>query len=120
MQKTLTDTKAINAFIDKAEEEGSKKDANDLIYIIGAVRAYDPQDLGNIKASVYALNFTDDQLNPYYLHILEDNITKVKHGKAFVQQGTAETFGHLTFLHPELWANQVMNFKEYVDSNQNK
>jgi homoserine O-acetyltransferase len=118
MQATVTDVSKAGHFIEVAEEEGSKKDANDLIYVIDAVRDYDPQSkLGDITASLYSLNFTDDQLNPYYLHIAEDNITKVKNGKAVTQQGNAHTFGHLTIAHPELWQDQATNFIQFVEAN---
>ena len=52
----------------------------------------------------YALNFADDEFNPAELHVLEEFMPRVRKGRFIVQPGSAESFGHLTMAHPELWS----------------
>ncbi|MBX3719440.1 MAG: alpha/beta fold hydrolase [Parachlamydiales bacterium] len=116
LEKTIPDLAAALNFIDLAKAEAGKMDANDLIYVLEASADYKPEDrLGSIQAKVYALDFSDDQLDPAELGTLKDLIKRVKHGKAVIQPGTPDSFGHLTMAHPELWANHVASFIEYVD-----
>jgi hypothetical protein len=66
--------------------------------------------LAVIKTKVYALNFADDEFNPAELHVLEELIPKVHGGRFIIQPGSAESFGHLTMAHPELWSEHVAEF----------
>jgi homoserine O-acetyltransferase len=117
LQKTITDVSAAQQFIQEAEHESENKDANDLIYVLDASTDYNPEpDLDKITTPLFALNFSDDELNPAYLHILEDNIKKVKHGKAITQKGTVYSLGHATGSHPEFWSTRVTEFIDFVNS----
>ena len=58
----------------------------------------------------WALNFADDEFNPAELHVLEEFMPRVRKGRFIVQPGSAESFGHLTMAHPELWSEQVAEF----------
>jgi homoserine O-acetyltransferase len=35
---------------------------------------------------------------------------KVREGRFIIQPGSAESFGHLTMAHPELWSEHVAEF----------
>lgn len=86
------------------------------MYVIEASADYKPEDkLESIQAKVYALDFSDDQLDPPELGTLKDLIKRVKRGKAIIQPGTPDSFGHLTMAHPELWAEHVREFVQFVD-----
>ena len=118
LEKIVNDTSAAQSFIQKAMKEINKKDANDLIYVLDASRDYNPEPkLETIQAKVFALDFTDDQLDPIQLHVLKDLIKRVKNGRAVIQPGTSESYGHLTMAHPELWADQVADFLLFLRIN---
>lgn len=111
LANVIKDESEAASFIQDAANEASKKDANDLVYVLAASKDYDPEpSLGNIRTKVIALNFTDDQLNPDELHVLQDLIKHVKQGRAVIQDGTPTSYGHFTMAHPELWAHQVSDF----------
>lgn len=116
LEKTVNDRSAAHKFIQEAMKEAAKKDANDLIYVLEASRDYDPEpNLEAIQTKVFALDFTDDQLDPVQLHVLKDLIKRVKQGRAVIQPGTAESYGHLTMAHPDLWAHQVVEFLSFLN-----
>jgi homoserine O-acetyltransferase/O-succinyltransferase len=116
LEKTVSNSSAAQAFIQKAMTEISTHDANDLIYVLAASHDYDPEPkLDTIQAKVFALDFSDDQLDPIQLHVLEDLIKGVKNGRAVIQPGTSDSFGHLTMAHPELWAHQVAAFMLFLE-----
>ena len=86
-------------------------DANDILYTLSSSADYDPQPgLTAIKTKVYALNFVDDEFNPAELHVLEELMPRVREGRFIVQPGSAESSGHLTMAHPELWSEHVVEF----------
>lgn len=119
MQNTILDVNSAATFIDKALEEAKIKDANDLIYVLEASKDYDPEPhLGAIQAKVFALDFTDDQLDPIELNTLNRLIKQVKNGRAVIKKGTDQSFGHLTMAHPGLWSEQVYDFVRFVEENE--
>ena len=84
---------------------------NDILYSLSSSADYDPQPgLIAIKTKVYALNFADDEFNPAELHVLEELMPRVRKGRFIVQPGSAESFGHLTMVHPVLWSEHVAEF----------
>jgi homoserine O-acetyltransferase/O-succinyltransferase len=118
MQRIVTDGKTAAAFIHEGINEAAVKDANDLIYTLEASADYDPEpQLKSIETKVFALDFTDDQLDPIELGTLQRLIKQVKNGRAVIQQGTNESYGHLTMAHPNLWSKQVEEFIHFVENN---
>ncbi|MDP1836238.1 MAG: alpha/beta fold hydrolase [Chlamydiales bacterium] len=98
-------------FISEAVEEASKKEPLDVLYVLDASHDYDPEPaLGKIETIVYALDFSDDQLDPMGLAVLKTLIKRVKNGRAVIQEGNDSSFGHLTMAHPQLWEHQVKTF----------
>ncbi len=117
LQTIVPDQARALVFIKDAVQEATKKDANDLIYVLNASQDYDPEPkLSTIQTRVFALDFTDDQLDPAELGTLNRLIKQVKNGHAVVQPGTHHSYGHLTMAHPELWANQVADFVRLVNT----
>jgi homoserine O-acetyltransferase len=103
-------------FIQEIEKEVMKKDANDIIYVLEASMDYNPEPkLSMIQTKVFALDFTDDQLDPIEFHTLETLIKNVKNGRTVIQEGTPYSYGHMTMAHPELWADQVTHFLHYIN-----
>ena len=85
--------------------------ANDILYSLSSSTDYLPEPgLATIKTKVYALNFSDDEFNPVEPHVLEALIPKVRDSRFFAQPGSAESFGHLTMAHPELWSEHLAEF----------
>jgi homoserine O-acetyltransferase len=117
LQNEIKDPSDALKFIQQARESAKKIDANNLIYVLAASSDYDPEPkLNTIKTKVFALDFTDDQLDPIEFHTLEKLIKHVKNGRAFIQEGTPTSYGHLTMAHPELWADQVGKFVTWISN----
>ena len=66
--------------VDKFVENHLKTgDANDVLYALEASRDYDPgSNLEKIRASLLAINFADDLINPPELGILEREIKRLR------------------------------------------
>jgi homoserine O-acetyltransferase len=113
LQVVVPDGPAADRFIAEAQSQAAGVDANDMLYSLSSSADYDPRPgLAAIKAKVYALNFADDEFNPTELHVLEELMPKVREGRFVVQPGSAESFGHLTMAHPELWSEHVAEFMQ--------
>src|SRR3984893_12849023 len=111
LQVLVPDGPAADRFIADARTQAISMDANDILYSLSSSADYDPQPgLTAIKTKVYALNFVDDEFNPAELHVLKELMPRVRKGRFIVQPGSAESFGHLTMAHPELWSGHVTEF----------
>ncbi len=111
LQATLPDRAAADALIEGAVEQARTMDANDVLYALESSEDYDPEpELDRIKARVFALNFSDDEINPVALRTLDRLTPKVAAARFVVQPGTEQSFGHLTLAHPALWADRVGDF----------
>ena len=83
-------------------------DANDVLYAVEASQDYDPAPLlEKIEAPLVAINFADDLINPPELGILEQNIKRVKNGKAILYPESSETRGHGTHTRPSVWKEHL-------------
>jgi homoserine O-acetyltransferase/O-succinyltransferase len=83
-------------------------DANDMIYQLDASRDYDPSPhLDQIKATLYAVNSADDQVNPPELKILDREIIRVRKGKYILLPITEKTVGHGTHSNPAIWGDYL-------------
>ena len=83
-------------------------DANDMIYQLDASRYYNPSPhLYKIKATLFAVNTADDQVNPPELKILDAEIKKVKYGRYILIPITDKTSGHGTHSDPRVWGNYL-------------
>jgi homoserine O-acetyltransferase/O-succinyltransferase len=117
LQMMITNTEAAETYIASIDELHKHADVDDFLYSLESSQDYDPsKDLSNIKAKVYALNFSDDAFNPDELQILENSMKAVKNGRYVIQQGSAASYGHLTMAHPSLWASHVHEFMAWAAS----
>jgi homoserine O-acetyltransferase/O-succinyltransferase len=115
LQVLVPDSAAADRFLIDARSQAVTVDANDILYSLSSSADYDPRpSLSIIKTKVYALNFADDEFNPAELHVLEDLMPRVREGRFVVQSGSAESFGHLSMAHPELWAEHVAEFLRWL------
>ena len=115
MQAIAPDGASADKFLADAAAQAAAADPNDVLYSLRSSSDYDPQErLGDIRAKVFALNFGDDEFNPDVLQALESGIRQVPRGRAVVQPGTSSSFGHLTMAHPELWADHVGEFMQWL------
>jgi homoserine O-acetyltransferase/O-succinyltransferase len=111
MQAIAPDGAGADKFIAEAKAQSAAADPADVLYSLKSSADYDPEPgLGKIKAKLFALNFSDDEFNPDELNLLETLTPRVKNGRYVVQPGSAESFGHLTMAHPELWSKHVAEF----------
>ena len=116
LQATITDTKSAEDYMAAVVKQNAGADPNDLLYSLEASQDYDPEPrLAQIRAKVYALNFSDDEFNPDVLQLLQTRMKLVSHGHFVVQQGSSQSYGHLTMAHPALWADHVREFMRLVE-----
>jgi homoserine O-acetyltransferase len=118
LQAIITDQSSAEAYLAEVKKAALAIDANNQLYSLESSSDYDPEpNISTIKTKVFALNFGDDEFNPQELRILDQLIPKVKNGRFFVQEGTADSYGHLTMAFPELWADHVSEFMESIGKN---
>lgn len=100
---------ATDRLLDRMVEQRMKNaDANDLLYAWDASRDYDPEaKLPEIKATVLAVNFADDERNTAGLGIMERTIARVPHGRFVLVPESDRTRGHASLSNAALW-------KEYL------
>ena len=108
-QTQLPTQDAADAFYrDKISSSTAGTDANDLIDAFEASRDYDPEPLlGTIVAPLLAVNSADDQINPPELGIAERDITRVAKGRFVLLPISAQTRGHGTHTHAEVWQSYL-------------
>ncbi|KFE61951.1 alpha/beta fold hydrolase [Hyalangium minutum] len=116
LQETIPHAAAADAFVQEAITQAARMDANDILYSLESSADYDPEPaLRDIKAKVFALNFSDDEFNPVSLGTLERLMPRVKRGRFVIQPGHGGSYGHFTQAHPEQWARHVADFMAYVE-----
>ena len=83
-------------------------DAIDTLYAVDASWDYDPAPgLEKIRATLLAINFADDLINPPELGILEREIRRVSNGRAILIPASAETVGHGTHTKAVVWKDHL-------------
>ncbi len=116
LQAAIPDTKAAEEYMATIVKQNARADPNDLLYSLESSADYDPEPgLSKIKAKVFALNFSDDEFNPDVLQILQTRMKLVNDGQYAVQQGSPQSYGHLTMAHPALWADHVRDFMRWAE-----
>jgi homoserine O-acetyltransferase/O-succinyltransferase len=117
LQAIIANADDADHFIAATRGQAGVIDANNVLYSISSSGDYDPEPkLSSIKAKLFALNFDDDEFNPDQLHLLEQLMPKVPHGRYVVQKGSEKSFGHLTMVHPALWADHVGEFMHWLEA----
>ncbi|CAG9239171.1 Homoserine O-acetyltransferase [Paraburkholderia caribensis] len=115
LQQEIPDGAAANKFLATTRFQAEHVDANDILYSLKSSFSYDPEPgLSRIKAKLFALNFSDDEFNPDTLRVLERVVPTLQHGRYVVQQGTPSSPGHFTMTRPDLWAQHVGEFMQWL------
>jgi homoserine O-acetyltransferase len=86
-------------------------DANDFLYQWESSGDYNPgPGLGQIRASVLAINSADDERNPPELGIMERELPRVKGARLYLIPASDETRGHGTTAMARFWKTQLADF----------
>jgi len=107
-QSTASTAVLSQGLFDRWTGLGKLFDANDVLYQFESSWDYDPAPgLGKIRAKLLALNFADDPINPVETGVMEPAIAKVANGRIVTVAAPADSFGHLNYLHPEIWKSHL-------------
>jgi homoserine O-acetyltransferase/O-succinyltransferase len=92
-----------------------RADANDFLYQWESSRDYNPSpQLEKIQAALLAINSADDERNPPETGIMEREIKRVKNGRLYLIQATADTRGHGTTGMAKFWKQQLQELLEHA------
>lgn len=108
-QKRAPTRDAADTFFDEMVAQRIRStDANDMLYQFESSRDYDPQpDLEKLVCPLVAVNSADDQVNPPELGVLEEQIKRVKNGRAVLIPISDRTRGHSTHSWPAIWSAEL-------------
>ncbi|MBC7452107.1 MAG: alpha/beta fold hydrolase [Massilia sp.] len=83
-------------------------DANDYLYQWESSRDYNPSaGLERIKATLLAINSTDDERNPPELGVLDSEVKRIRNGHVLMIPGGPDTFGHSTAFYAKFWKKDL-------------
>lgn len=115
LQQEIPDGAAADKFLATTRFQAEHVDPNDILYSLKSSFSYDPEPaLPRIKAKLFALNFSDDEFNPDSLQVLERLVPTLQQGRYAVQKGTPSSPGHFTMTRPDLWAQHVGEFLQWL------
>src|SRR3984893_5454625 len=115
LQYEVANGQAAEKFLDSNRVTAQHVDANDILYSLKSSFSYDPQpELSKIKTKLFALNFSDDEFNPDRRQVLQTTVPKLEQGRFVVQQGTSTSPGHFTMTRPDLWAQHIGEFMQWL------
>ncbi|MDI4238117.1 alpha/beta fold hydrolase [Bradyrhizobium sp. Arg237L] len=115
LQHEAPDGPAVDKLLSTNRLTAEHVDANDILYSLKSSFSYDPEpELSKIKTKLFALNFSDDEFNPDELRVLEKLVPKLERGRYAVQAGTPLSPGHFTMTRPDLWAQHVAEFVQWL------
>ena len=98
-----------DAAVKAIRERAARTDANDMLYYYDSSTTYNPSPhLEKIKATLFAINSADDEVNPPELGILEREIAKVSRGRYILIPTSEETRGHGTHSRAAVWKNYLI------------
>ena len=113
IQTQAPDREAATHMYDSLVADAGKTDANDVLYWFESSWDYNPEpQLSKIRDKLFAINFTDDLINAADLGVMQRLIGQVQHGRFVEMPETAQSYGHQTLAHPEVWKPylvQLMN-----------
>ncbi|MDQ6648326.1 MAG: alpha/beta fold hydrolase [Pseudomonadota bacterium] len=84
-------------------------DANDLLYQVASSRDYDPSArLSSIRATVMWINSEDDFINPPYLGVAQQEVTRMPDATYVLIPAGAATHGHGTHTWAAVWKSYLV------------
>jgi homoserine O-acetyltransferase/O-succinyltransferase len=113
LQQKLAGVEQVNSWLESIAEfcRSGQIDANDLVHRLEASADYNPApDLEKIQASILAINFADDQLNPPELGIFDRAKQRVRNGQFVLVPASDQTEGHMTLRKASLYAPLIADF----------
>lgn len=111
LQEMAPTREAGDAEYRKLVERARQGDANDRLYQVEASMDYDPSaDLEKIAASVLAINFEDDELNPPRLGVMEPALARIRNARYVLIPAGDKTYGHYSNQHAALWREPLAEF----------
>ncbi|MFL9989461.1 alpha/beta fold hydrolase [Paraburkholderia sediminicola] len=121
LQHVVSSPANASDYLNNTRLQAEATDADDLLYAASAFADYNPEpSLASIQTNVYALEFSDDEINAGEFPYLPDLVRRIRSGRLLIQQGGPDSYGHLTIAHPRLWAKQVAQFMTFVERKQNQ
>jgi homoserine O-acetyltransferase/O-succinyltransferase len=113
IQTEAPDRAAATHMYDTLVANAGKADANDVLYWFESSWDYNPgPELSKIRGRLFAVNFADDLINATDLGAMQKLIGDVPGGRFVEMPETAQSYGHQTLAHPEVWKPylaQLMN-----------
>lgn len=108
--RTIPETDAYVA--ENIAETIEEDDANNVTWRFESSFDYDPQpaDLQRIKAPLLAILFADDELNPLEIPVIDEAISHVPNGRAYIVPAAPGHFGHRGQVRAVAFADQVAAF----------
>ncbi|WP_144112967.1 alpha/beta fold hydrolase [Paraburkholderia sp. BCC1886] len=104
MQASAPDRASTTRWYDSLVADAGHTDANDALYWFESSWDYDPApQLPRIRARLIAVNFADDLINATDLGVMQQSVAKVPRGRFVELPETADSYGHQTLAHPEVW-----------------
>ncbi len=104
IQSAAPDRAAATHLYDSLIADASKTDANDVLYWFESSWDYNPApDLSKIRGRLFAVNFADDLINASDLGVMQKLVGEVPQGRFVEMPETAQSYGHQTLAHPEVW-----------------
>jgi homoserine O-acetyltransferase/O-succinyltransferase len=98
-----------DAAVAELRERALRTDANDMLYYYDASTDYNPSShIGDIKATLFAINSADDEVNPPELGIMEREIRKAACGRFILLPISDETRGHGTHSRAVVWKQYLV------------
>lgn len=113
IQELAPTREAADALYHQMVERARKGDANDRLYQLEASMDYDPSPgLERIVAPLLAINFTDDELNPPQLGVLERAMARLPKGRSVLLPVGPQSRGHYTALQAAQWKSHLAVFMD--------
>jgi homoserine O-acetyltransferase len=110
LQKAYPTAAAADAYIvERIAKDIPTRDANDLIYQLGASSDYDPSAaLERISVPMTWVNSSDDFINPFDYGIAERAAARLPQAKYVLIKGSDETRGHGTHTWARFWKDELV------------
>ena len=110
LQKAYATPDAADAYIvDRIAKDVPTRDANDLIYQLGASYDYDPSaSLDRVRVPMTWVNSSDDFINPWDYGIAEKAAARLPNTRYVLIKATDQTRGHGTHTWAKFWKKDLI------------